>query len=210
MDAELRKFTYFVIIKGRNTGLFTSFDEARAQVIEKEKEALDEMTQLMGQPAPPKCPSTVVTKNGRRAPLCRWINCIPPSEVASGAYAVNLSMEELLQKVCYGASLPPPSYFRIELGVRDTGVMYAFSVVLPGNVHAKGRYSPLDTDAKKDATYNMLQKVLHITDQEIRDFNYLKAKMLERANNALSEEVQCLEEKCRLHGYNSSLDNVSP
>ncbi|QHO22935.1 hypothetical protein HN51_046728 [Arachis hypogaea] len=198
MEAELRKFTYFVIIKGRNTGLFTSFDVASAQVvdnpnaeyqafncqalafgsytarlkaIEKENEALDEMTQLMGQPddSPRKCPPTVVTENGRRAPLCRWINCIPPSEVASGAYAVNLSMEELLQKVSYGASLPPPSYFRTELGVRDTGVMYAFSVILPGNplgagVHAKGRYNPLETDAKEDAAYNMLQKVLHTTD----------------------------------------------
>ncbi|QHO06761.1 hypothetical protein HN51_065586 [Arachis hypogaea] len=190
---------------------------ARLKAIEKEKEALDEMTQLMGQPddLPPKCPPTVVTENGRQAPLCRWINCIPPSEVASGAYAVNLSMEEFLQKVCYGASLPPPSYFRTELGVRDTGVVYAFSVVLPGNplgadIHVKGRYSPLEIDAKEDVAYNMLQKVLHTTDQEIRDFNYLKAKMLERANNALSEEVQRLEEKCRLHGYDSSLDNVSP
>ncbi|RYR62514.1 hypothetical protein Ahy_A04g020171 [Arachis hypogaea] len=58
-------------------------------------------------------------------------------------------------------------------------------------------------DAKKNAAYHMLQKVLNTTDQEIRDFNYLKAKMLERANNALSEEVQRLEEKCRLHGYDS-------
>ncbi|QHO38873.1 uncharacterized protein DS421_4g124200 [Arachis hypogaea] len=145
-------------------------------------------------------------------PLCQWINCIPLSEVASDAYAVNLSIEELL---CYDAFLPPPSYFRTEQGVRDTGVGYAFLVVLPGNllgldVHAKGRYNPLETDAKEDATYNMLQKVLHIMDQEIRDFNYLKAKMLERANNALSEEVQRLEEKCRLYGYDNSLDNISP
>ncbi|QHO38874.1 uncharacterized protein DS421_4g124210 [Arachis hypogaea] len=72
MEAELRKFTYFVITKGRNTGLFTSFDEANVQVVDypnteyqavncqalaigsymvrleaikKEKEALEEMTQ---------------------------------------------------------------------------------------------------------------------------------------------------------------------
>ncbi|QHO12733.1 uncharacterized protein DS421_15g509430 [Arachis hypogaea] len=124
-------------------------------------------------------------------------------------------MEELLHKVCYGTSLPPPSYFRTELGVHDTGVVYAFSVVLPRNplgadVHAKGRYSPLEMDAKEDAAYYMFQKVFHTTDQEIRDFNYLKAKMLERANNILSAEVQRLEEKCHLHGYDSSLDNVSP
>ncbi|XLR56963.1 hypothetical protein HN51_011262 [Arachis hypogaea] len=228
MEDELRKFTYFVVTKGWNTGLFTSFDKASAQVvdypngeyqafncqalavgsyyarlkaIEKEKEALDEMMQQMGQPdkSPPKSPPTIVTENGRRAHLCRWINYIPLSEVASGAYAVNLSMEELLHK----------------LGVCDTSVVYAFSIVLPENllgadVHTKGRYSPLETDAKEDAAYNMLQKVLHTTDQEIRDFNYLKAKMLERTNNALSVEVQRLEEKCRLHGYNSNMDNVSP
>ncbi|QHO56522.1 uncharacterized protein DS421_3g74410 [Arachis hypogaea] len=210
MEDELRKFTYFVVTKGWNTGLFTSFDKASAQVvdypngeyqafncqalavgsyyarlkaIEKEKEALDEMMQQMGQPdkSPPKSPPTIVTENGRRAHLCRWINYIPLSEVASGAYAVNLSMEELLHKNLLGA-----------------------------DVHTKGRYSPLETDAKEDAAYNMLQKVLHTTDQEIRDFNYLKAKMLERTNNALSVEVQRLEEKCRLHGYNSNMDNVSP
>nr|XP_025670894.1 uncharacterized protein LOC112770724 [Arachis hypogaea] len=244
MEAELSKFTYFVITKGRNPGVFTSFDEASAQVadypnaeyqafncqalalgfytarltaLEKEKEALDEMTLQMGLPdeSPPKSPTTVVTENGQRAPLSRWVNCIPPTEVASAAYAVNLSMEDLLHKVCYNASLPPPSYFRTELGLRDTGVVYAFSVVLPWNplgadVHAKGRFSPLEMDAKEDAAFNMLQKVLHTTGQEIRDFNYLKAKMLQMANNELSEEVECLQEKARLHGYDSSLENVSP
>ncbi|XP_020969606.1 uncharacterized protein LOC110268052 [Arachis ipaensis] len=86
------------------------------------------MTLQMGLPdeSPPKSPATVVTENGRRAPLSRWVNCIPPTEVASAAYAVNLSMEDLLYKVCYNASLPPPSYFRTELGLRDTGVVYAF------------------------------------------------------------------------------------
>ncbi|QHN81363.1 uncharacterized protein DS421_20g686220 [Arachis hypogaea] len=195
MEAELRKFTYFVITKGRNPGVFTSFDEASAQALEKEKQALDEMTLQMGLPdeSPPKSPATVVTENGRRAPLSRWVNCIPPTEVASAAYAVNLSMEDLLYK--------------------ESSML--FSVVLPWNplgadVHAKGRFSPLEMDAKEDAAYNMLQKVLHTTGQEIRDFNYLKAKMLQMANNELSEEVERLQEKTRLHGYDSSLENVSP
>ncbi|XLU33734.1 hypothetical protein S245_069800, partial [Arachis hypogaea] len=73
---------------------------ARLKALEKEKQALDEMTLQMGLPdeSPPKSPATVVTENGRRAPLSRWVNCIPPTEVASAAYAVNLSMEDLLYK----------------------------------------------------------------------------------------------------------------
>ncbi|QHN81701.1 uncharacterized protein DS421_20g689210 [Arachis hypogaea] len=117
--------------------------------------------------------------------------------------------------VCYGSSIPPSAFFHNEIGIRNSGVHYAFTVVIPGNplgpyIYAKGRYLQCESDAREDATFNMVEKILEVTGREIRDYNYIQAIMLAMANSELTHQVKHLKEKCHTHGYNNSSDLVWP
>ncbi|MED6116160.1 hypothetical protein PIB30_097603 [Stylosanthes scabra] len=129
------------------------------------------MQALLGDPktSPPPSPPYVPTADRRIATLRRGVNLIPINEVASLPFPMCVDIEHWLAKICYDTSLPPPSYFRKEVALVTGGVAYRFSVVIPGNplgvgVHATGRYSALEFDAKEDAAFYMLQKLLQQQD----------------------------------------------
>ncbi|MED6138721.1 hypothetical protein PIB30_077109 [Stylosanthes scabra] len=79
----------------------------------------------------------------------------------------------------------------------------------PG-VHRTGHYSSVESNAKEDAAFAMIQKVFPATSQFIRDFHFLHAKSLQRANDHLTAEIERLEEKIKVHGYDSTFDDVTP
>ncbi|MED6172605.1 hypothetical protein PIB30_051640 [Stylosanthes scabra] len=207
MDPTSRAFRFFAVTIGKNPGVYDSFEKAcsqlvdfpkaeyqgfnsrllaegaftaRIEAIQDEKECVEEMQALLGDPktSPPPSPPYVPTVDGRIAPL-------------RGAY------------------------FNSEVALVTGGVAYRLSVVIPGNspgdgVHATDRYSTLEFDAKEDATFYMLQKLLHATGQHVRDYNYLTAKYLQRDNIHLRAEIERLDERTRRHGYDTKLDDITP
>ncbi|MED6165529.1 hypothetical protein PIB30_100390 [Stylosanthes scabra] len=168
-------------------GAFT----ARIEAIQDEKEYVEEMQALLG------------------------VNLIPIDEVASFPFPMCVDIEHWVAKICYDTSLLPPAYFRKEVALVTGGVAYRFSVVIPGNplgvgVHAIGRYSAVESYAKEDAAFCMLQKLLYATRQHVRDDNYLTAKFIQRDNVYLRAEIERLEERTRRHGYDTELDDITP
>ncbi|MED6121088.1 hypothetical protein PIB30_026834 [Stylosanthes scabra] len=244
MEPTFRAFRFFAVTIGKNSGVYDSLEEACSQLvgfpkaeyqgfnssllaegaftaridaIQDEKECVEEMQALLGNPkmSPPPSLPYVPTADGRIAPLQGGVNRIPVDKVASFPFPMCVDIEHWLAKICYETSLLPPAYFRKEVALVTGGVAYRFSVVIPGNplgvrVHATGRYSALESDAKEDATFYMLQKLLHATGQPVRDYNYLTAKSLLRDNVHLGAEIECLEERTRHHGYDTELDDITP
>ncbi|MED6108576.1 hypothetical protein PIB30_025542, partial [Stylosanthes scabra] len=149
-------------------------------------------------------------------------NMLPQDQAASNPFIINHRLEDWLVKFCYECSVPPPAFFRDEVFLLEGGQIYAsppaffrnevflpeggqiyaYSVIIPGNtyeplVHAKGRFSFVDSDTRDDAAYRMLCVLVRHTNREIRDFNYLCAKLLQEANAALVEKVAELETLCQ-------------
>ncbi|QHO32584.1 uncharacterized protein [Arachis hypogaea] len=145
MEPSMMQYQFVVVSKGRNTGIFTSFDEASRQVVdfsdaeysafncqatavgaylarvqsmEVEGEELREMGAESQDPvhSPPA------------------VNAIPPTKAASGNYAINVNMEEWLLKVSYRSSIPPKAFFRRKIGILNVSIHYAFTVVIPGSL----------------------------------------------------------------------------
>ncbi|MED6219669.1 hypothetical protein PIB30_037895 [Stylosanthes scabra] len=227
MESAFRAFCFLAATIGKNpgaeyqgfnsrlltVGAFTAWIEA----IQDEKECVEEMQSLLGDPktSPPPSPPYVPTTDGRIAPLWGGVNLFLVDEVASFSFPMCVDIEHWLVKICYDTSLPPPAYFRKEVALVTGGVAYRFSVVIPGNplgvrVHATSRYSGLESDAKEDVAFYMLQKLLHATGQHVRDYNYLTAKSLQRANVHLQAVIERLEERIRRHGYDTELDDITP
>ncbi|MED6134616.1 hypothetical protein PIB30_038609 [Stylosanthes scabra] len=235
MELAFRAFRFFAVTIGKNPGVYDSFEEAcsqlvsfpkaeyqgfnsrvlaegaftaRIEAIQDEKECVEEMQAPLGDPkmSPSLSPPYVSTVDGRIAPL-RGGGLLPLS--------MCVDIEHWLAKICYDTSLPLPGYFCKEVALVIKGVAYRFSVVILGNplgvgVHATGRYSALESDGKEDATFYMLQKLLHATGQHVRDYNYLTTKSLQRDNVHLRAEIERLEERTRRHGYDTELDDITP
>ncbi|KAL4328565.1 hypothetical protein AHAS_Ahas13G0212800 [Arachis hypogaea] len=238
MERSMQQFTYFIVTKGHNTGVYVSFEEANRQIVnhpepeytgfnsyvlalhayEVRMEALradDEVTmEIMAETgtaeSPPLPPRTIPTSDGRVASVVGGAPLIPADECASHHFALSNSMELWLLMYCYDAKIPSPSFFREEKFHRQLGPIYAFNVIIPGNpfgpdVRAKGRYTFLEDDAREDAAFSMLRVLLANSDNEIRDFNYLLAKSLQRENAHLHDERARLESK--IHMLESICDN---
>ncbi|MED6211710.1 hypothetical protein PIB30_076328 [Stylosanthes scabra] len=205
MESLFLMFRFFAVTIGKNPGVYDSFEEAcsqlvgfpkaeyqgfnsrlldegaftaRIEVIQDEKEYVEEMQALLGDPktSPPPSPPYVPTADGRNDPLRGGVNLIPVDKVASFPFPMCVDIEHWLIKIYYDTSLLPPAYFRKEVALVTGGVAYRFSVLIPGNplgvgVHATGRYSALESDAKEDAIFYMLQKLLYATGQHIGDYN---------------------------------------
>ncbi|MED6165484.1 hypothetical protein PIB30_099927 [Stylosanthes scabra] len=182
MEPAFRAFCFFVVTIGKNLGVYNSFEEAcsqlvgfpkaeyqgfnsrllaegafttRIEAIQDEKECVEEMQALLGDPkmSPPPSPPYIPTADGRIAPLWGRVNLIPVDEVASFPFPMCIDIEHWLAKICYNTFFPPPAYFCKEVALVTGGVAYRFSVVIPGNplgvrVHATDRYSVLESDTK--------------------------------------------------------------
>ncbi|KAL4305588.1 hypothetical protein AHAS_Ahas16G0093300 [Arachis hypogaea] len=118
---------------------------------------------------------------------------------------------------CYDTKIPSPCLFREEKFHRHLGPLYAFNVIIPGNpfgpnVRAKGRYTFLEDNTREDAAFGMLRVLLANTGNEVRDFNYLLAKSLQRENALLQEEITRLESKIDMLESicDNSLDCITP
>ncbi|MED6160398.1 hypothetical protein PIB30_051175 [Stylosanthes scabra] len=211
MEPTFRAFRFFDVTIGKNPGVYDSFEEACSQLVgfpkaehqgfnshllaegaftaqieatQDEKECVEEMQALLGDPktSPPSSPPYVPTADGRIALLRGEVNLIPVDEVAFFPFPVCIDIEHWLAKICHDTSLPPLAYFRKEVALVTGGVAYQFSVVIPGNplgvgADATGRCSALESDAKEDAAFYMLQKLLHAIGQHVRDYNYLTASL---------------------------------
>ncbi|MED6151191.1 hypothetical protein PIB30_080060 [Stylosanthes scabra] len=152
MEPAFRAFRFFALTIGKNPGVYDSFEEACSQLvglpkteyqsfnihllaegaftaqieaIQDEKECVEEMQALLGDPkmSPPPSPPYIPTTDGRIAPLRvryskhttpkpLWVNLIPVDEVASFPFPMCVDIEHWLAKICYDTSLPPPAYFR--------------------------------------------------------------------------------------------------
>ncbi|MED6195902.1 hypothetical protein PIB30_042227 [Stylosanthes scabra] len=194
----MNRFSHFAVTKGFHPGVYSSFHEANQQIInfpapeyqgfnslllannafeermfciQSDMEAVSEQFDALGinNRSPPTTPRTLPVRDGRLAPL-----------------------------VCYITSIPPPCFFREEVFVREGGPLCRFNVCLPGNsiergLRAKGRFSPIEDDAKDDAAFTMLGLLLQKTGREIRDFNYLCARRLEKENFNMCQQIEALQ-----------------
>ncbi|KAL4345139.1 hypothetical protein AHAS_Ahas11G0248500 [Arachis hypogaea] len=245
MEATMKQFTFFVVTKGHNTGVYMSFEEANRQVLNHpepeytgfnsyflalnayesrmetlmgDKEATAEIMSETGTvESPPRIPRTLPTFDGRVAAVVGGAPMIPEDECASHNFALSNSMELWLLMYCYDTKIPTPCFFREEKFHRDLGPIYAFNVIIPGNpfgsyLRAKGRYTVLEDDAREDAAFSMLWVLLANAGYEVRDFNYLRAKSLQRENAHLVEEITRLESKIRMLESicDNSLDCITP
>ncbi|KAL4398580.1 hypothetical protein AHAS_Ahas01G0306100 [Arachis hypogaea] len=109
-------------------------------------------------------------------------------------------MEDWLPKVCYDAAIPMPIFYWNKILTWNDGIFYDFQIVLSGHLfgihlHVKGICSLIKRDAREIAAFGMLDTILHMTHQKIRDYNYL-TKILQEADNACIARVAELEEKC--------------
>ncbi|KAL4394261.1 hypothetical protein AHAS_Ahas02G0134300 [Arachis hypogaea] len=81
-----------------------------------------------------------------------------------------------------------------EIAIRNGIINYAFIVVLLVNplgseFYAKGMYFAVESDTKEDATFNMPEKVLGATSQQIWDYNYYICILLTKAKNELARQI---------------------
>ncbi|MED6175158.1 hypothetical protein PIB30_075744 [Stylosanthes scabra] len=112
MELAFRAFRFFAVTIGKNQGVYDSFEEACSQLvgfpkveyqgfnsrllaegaftawieaIQDEKECVEEMQALLGDPktSPPPSPPYVPTADGRIAPLWGGVNLIPVDEVVT-------------------------------------------------------------------------------------------------------------------------------
>ncbi|KAL4336963.1 hypothetical protein AHAS_Ahas12G0062700 [Arachis hypogaea] len=157
-------------------------------------------TEDKGNPTRPSCPNILFQQQWAHL---LGFNTVPSNQAANSTFAINNSMEDWLLKVCYDATIPMPIFYRNETFLtQNDGSFYGFQVVLPGHpfgihLHAKGRYSLVERDARQDPTYCMLDTVLHMTHQKIRNYNYLRATIiLQEANNDCIAWITELEKKC--------------
>ncbi|KAL4350918.1 hypothetical protein AHAS_Ahas10G0190000 [Arachis hypogaea] len=192
--------------------------EARMETLREDREAtLEIMAETGTAESPQRPPRTLPTSDGRVASVFHCVllsfpgaPLIPADECASHHFALSNSMELWLLMYCYDAKIPSPCFFREEKFHRYLGAIYAFNVIIPGNpfgpdVRAKGRYTFLEDDAREDAAFSMLRVLLADTETQIRDFNYLLAKSLQRENAHLQDEIARLESK--IHMLESICDN---
>ncbi|KAL4294817.1 hypothetical protein AHAS_Ahas18G0266000 [Arachis hypogaea] len=238
MEPTMNQFTFFVVTKGHNTGVYISFEEANKQILNHpepeytgynsyvlalhayksrietllaDREATAEIMLETGTlESPPRTPRTLPTFDGRVASVVGGAPMIPEDECASHNFALSNSMELWLSMYYYDTKIPTPCFFREEKFHHDLGPIYAFNVIIPGNpfgsnLRAKGRYTVLEDDAREDAAFSMLWVLLEKTGNEVRDFNYLRAKSLQRENAHLLEEITRLESK--IHMLESICDN---
>ncbi|KAL4286314.1 hypothetical protein AHAS_Ahas19G0073800 [Arachis hypogaea] len=221
MERRMQHFTFFVVTKGNNTGVYASFDEAnRMAMIRAEREAIaDVMAETGIVESPRRPPRTLPTADGRVTPVVGGNRApiVPSDKSASHDFALNNSMELWLTMYCYDTAIPAPCFFREEKFHRDHEPLYAFSVIIPGNpygvdVSAKGRYSFIEDDAREDAAFMMLSILLQKKGKEVRDFNYLRVRVLQREVADLQKEVRNLEDNVRRlkSEYESSMYCVTP
>ncbi|KAL4286284.1 hypothetical protein AHAS_Ahas19G0070800 [Arachis hypogaea] len=181
------------------------------ETLQEDKEATAEMMSETGTvESPMRTPRTLPTFEGRVACVVGGAPMIPADECASHNFALSNSMELWLSMYCYDTKIPSPCFFREEKFHRELGPIYAFNVIILGNpfgpnLRAKGRYTVLEDDAREDAAFSMLWVLLAYTGNDVRDFNYLRAKSLERENADLREEITRLESK--IHMLESICDN---
>ncbi|MED6175068.1 hypothetical protein PIB30_074981 [Stylosanthes scabra] len=188
--------------QGFNSLLLTNnaFEE-RMLCIQCDKDAVAEQLEAMGisNPSPPTTPRTFPAGEGRLAPLVGGITWLPADVSASLPFALSNNMEKWLERVCCKSSIPPACFFYEEVFVAEGGPpLYRFNVCLPGNpvergLQAKGRFSPIEDDAKDDEAFCMLRFLLQKTEREIRDFNFPRARRLEAENYDLRQQIQALE-----------------
>ncbi|QHO08032.1 uncharacterized protein DS421_14g468930 [Arachis hypogaea] len=131
-------------------------------------------------------------------PIVSWLSVIPADEL-NADFAVVSSMEEWLLKVCLEAEIPCPCFFKVEWFVGEQGPFFGFTVVIPRHpfeieLFVTSHFSMIEKVAREDAAYEMLCVLLDVIRQEIRDYNYRKAKLLGDSNNALQTRVGQLEE----------------
>ncbi|MED6225823.1 hypothetical protein PIB30_097401 [Stylosanthes scabra] len=190
MEPSMQQVSYFVVTKGFRPGVYSSFEE---DTVAGQLEAMG-----ISNPSPPTTPRTFPAGEGRLAPLVGGITWLPADVSASYPFALNNKMEKWLERVCSKSSIPPACFFREEVFVAEGGPLYRFNICLPGNpvergLRAKGRFSPIEDDAKDDAAFCMLRLLLQKTEREIWDFNFLRAKHLEAENYDLCQRIQALE-----------------
>ncbi|KAL4345276.1 hypothetical protein AHAS_Ahas11G0262200 [Arachis hypogaea] len=238
MEQSMQQFTYLVVTKGHNMGVYVSFEEANRQIVnhpkpeytgfnsyvlalhayearmetlQADKEAIVEMmAEISTVESPPRAPRMLPTFDGRVALVICGAPLIPTDECVSHHFTLTNSMELWLLMYCYDTAIPAPCFFRKEKFHRELRPLYAFNVIIPGNpfepnVCAKGRYTFLENDAREDAVFTMLWVLLENTGKEVRDFNYLRAKALQRENANLQEQITRLESK--IHMLESICDN---
>ncbi|XP_057763524.1 uncharacterized protein LOC130983329 [Arachis stenosperma] len=192
--------------------------EARMETLRADREALAEILAETGTvDSPPGTPQTVSTADGCVTTVVCGAPMIRADESASHNFTVKNNVELWLMMYCYNTVIPTSCFFCEEKFHRQQGTLYAFNLVIPGNpfgldVRAKGRYSFVEEVARDDAAFRMLWVLLQKMGKKIRDFNYLRARDLQRQNTKLQEQVMMLEEKIQKleWDYENSVYNVTP
>ncbi|QHN95393.1 hypothetical protein HN51_043246 [Arachis hypogaea] len=216
MEDSMQRYLFFAVTKGTRTGVFTSWEDDREQLrdftvtnklvlvfnarlrcIMAEKCATLEM---MGGAVDAVCGKKGGSKCGSFCgrPSVSWLPVIPQEEL-NAEFAIVNSIEDWLVKLCYDSEISAPCFFKQERYLRDQGPFYGFTVVVPGEpyeveLNAKGRFSMVEKAVREDAAMEMLGQVLDITGKEIKDYSYLKVKLLRDSNNALRAKVGQLED----------------
>ncbi|KAL4393723.1 hypothetical protein AHAS_Ahas02G0080500 [Arachis hypogaea] len=177
MERSMQQFTFFVVTKGHNTGVYVSFEEANRQIINHlepeytgfnsyvlaihayearmetlraDKEAtLEIMAETGTDESPPRPPRTIPTFDGRVASVVGGAPLIPADEYASHHFVLSNSMELWLLMYCYDTKIPNPCFFCEEKFHRHLGPIYAFNVIIPGN--------PFGPDIRAKGRYTFLE-----------------------------------------------------
>ncbi|QHO20622.1 Ribonuclease HI [Arachis hypogaea] len=109
-------------------------------------------------------------------------------------FVITEDMEVYLIRVCSQLRLDYPVFTRRESYTQNGAQLHGFWVVLQSAQHGvnwvvDGLFSEDEAEARQDATFQMLEKVLTMTGREICDYNFRKVAALQRRVEDLERQV---------------------
>ncbi|MED6200124.1 hypothetical protein PIB30_082141 [Stylosanthes scabra] len=209
MEENTQRYLFYVVTKGHQPGVYSSWAEAKEQV---EGFTFAEVHGFNSYEYAVLCfksrMSSICSEIAATEDVfgCTWdvvsgSNGLPviPEEELNAEFALVNSMEDWLVKLCHKCGIPGPCFFRQVRYLRNQGPFFGYTVVVPGfplelELVATGRYSRLETAAREDAAAEMLRRLEETTGKEIRYYNHSKVKLYSDANNALRARVAQLED----------------
>ncbi|MED6210831.1 hypothetical protein PIB30_067870 [Stylosanthes scabra] len=226
MEESSKPYMFFAVTKGERPGAYTSWEEAN-EIISNTTfpEYLCFNSFELAELAFKRRMSCILSERAAHAELVG--EHIEGGQCDSGSSSCG-DIRRMLVVSCKFAPIffgdpefHPPASSSKYVFFRGSGPYFGFNVVVPGHpfeveMYANGRFSTDERAAREDAAHEMLGIILEMTRKEIKDYNYMRVKLLSDSNRTLRGKVEQLEEaneKLKASyeaAFNASMGGVYP